>query len=201
MGLATAPKYTQRKINWQFKLKNFIFFNINGNIADLTQAFWAWKKALVLFYNLYYYNQEVAYFTNVLFAKEGAVLSTNFRQFKDTKRKLWPNSFFFSSLSYNQITDQIFVKVADSGLQIAVITDTNTHKRTIHFLQKIHTFTIGITSLNSQPWDFSFSIPAISNSFLSQFTLFNLSLVSYRLAAVHSLKNNLQNFKQLCNFL
>ena len=187
------------RTNFSAKTSLFNILNPHVGLANTQASFNKWKKALNLIQNLLFFDIQIFFFTSFIFSKESALLNRELTSSNFFKKNLLEPSYFFSSLAYSSISNIIYQRYLNNYLAITVILNSTVHKHLTSLLKKNNSFIIGISSSESSPWTFSYPVPILTNSFVTQSFFLNLTLSMIKVTNFLKKTNSLRIWSQILN--
>lgn len=76
------------------------------------------------------------------------------------------SSIFFQPNKLNDKFPKIFKFLRINGFHTAIVYDTNYHKKTVYYLQRLSFFSIGIVPANLPKYTLNVSLPTLNDSLL-----------------------------------
>lgn len=151
----------------QLLTKDITFINISSYYKR-------WINTTNLLLNIFYNNQSMLIFGNKIFKDE--ILSINW-SYNLLDYKLFKQSapfFFWNDVNYGLSSEAIFKKFKNKEINFLFILDLKIHEKSTYFFNKSNIFSIGLVSVNNNPWLVSYPIPVFSNNLFIQYYFLSL---------------------------
>ena len=149
----------------------------SGNFTSIRLLYCIYKNFNKLVYNMLYYNLKILSFGNSIFRQEILAMNWNFFSHYYSLFKLANSSIFFQPNKLNDKFPKIFKFLRINGFHTAIVYDTNYHKKTVYYLQRLSFFSIGIVPANLPKYMLNVSLPILNDSLLMH--LFTIRLFTY----------------------
>lgn len=199
----TFVKATEMLFHQWFKLNSTSPSNFNRYLKSTSQVlvapvtssnecfnikalFSRWVNTFHLLFTLFTYRCAVTTFSSAIFADEVNALNYFGSNFNYKLFRYVQPCFYFTEPSYGLSSLLVFTKLLQGNLDVGIITDVNTHDKTLFYLQSINTYTIGLVPTNYNQWTFSYPIPTTLESFLAQYFFLKWLHLTKQLASVES---------------
>jgi len=151
--------------------------NGNGGFTNLKLFFSLYKKFIYMLYHLFYYNITNLIFSSNIFKEE--TCSLNWSNLSD-KLFIWKYNYYSIFYRQTKLDDRlpsVFNIFKSSGISSSIIVDTLYHNKTIYYLRRSQFYTLGLVEGNNTKYIVDASLPALSESILTQ--LFFIRTILY----------------------
>jgi hypothetical protein len=142
-------------------------------LIDIKKFFSRWKDSFDLIFHIFYYKAVPVVFSSPYFKNETLALNWNYTQFDIN---LWRYYFPFLTFKPNKYNSQVlyyFNKLATSNVDFFIVSDCAYHHKTTYYIRKKKLYSIGLVSINLDPWIVTYPIIGFFDSYVSQFFFLN----------------------------
>lgn len=178
---------------------NFFFFkNSKGApyLINVNKVMARWSDFFNLMLNLYLNNLAPLLYSSPFFKVETLSLNWTLNLWDINSWKLTYPHFIFKTNYFSQKTGFFYKKLREWGYTLYIVSDCIYHYKNMYFFRKNGFYTIGLLSLNINPWLVTYPVIASSNSYLNQ--IFFLQALIYSQKKAFLLQFFF--FKKLWNF-
>jgi len=178
-------RFMFKNINFFFKshTKFKSFFNLTSRVGllqiDFKIYFHRWLNGNLLLINIFYFNLTLLVLGNKFLWRETLTLNWLHYDFSASLFSTLRNKFFFKDHNPNTRTDIIFEKLRVLNPDAFLVINSSSHKANLFFLRRSGIFTLGFTSIDTNPWLLSYPIPVFNQNLVVQYFLFQLVLFSF----------------------
>jgi hypothetical protein len=146
------------------------------------QFFFArWKQGVQLLTNVFFLTSNYIMFGTEFFKKETLAFGWFNNYHNVDLWKFVSPYLIFKTPTINHTTNSFFFKLKKFCIDCTLIYDSYYHFKTLYYLNKYNFFTVGLSHSRMNPWIFSYSFFALTDSILTQtafFYIVNFSLQS-----------------------
>lgn len=160
--------YTALSLLGTFSVKNKII------LTDPTKIIKRWHDAYLILLNVFYFNTVPLIFSIPNFKKEVSALNWNFTKLDINTWKYILPFFIFKLNRLNTKIEFFFEKLKASDLTFFIITDVNYHNKIVHYSNWHKNYSLGLVDGQTNPWQISFPVVVLSNTFFMQFFFLKL---------------------------
>ena len=148
----------------------FFFKNSKGSsyVINLNKVMSRWIDFFNLSLNMYLFHLNPLVYSSPFFKAETLALNWNLNIWDVRSWKYTYPHFIFKTNYFSQTTKFFYNKLAELDYDLFVVTDCLYHFKNLYFFKKNYFYTIGLITLNINPWVVSYPIIASSNSYLNQ---------------------------------
>lgn len=129
-----------------------------------------------LLFNVLYFNMKVLSFGNSVFRQEICALNWDYLTPYLYLHKFNKLSIFFQPNRLNDKFPKIFRFFKTNGFHASIVYDSNYHKRTVYYLQRLSFYSIGIIPANMPKYTLNVSLPTLNDSLLMHLFMMRLFL-------------------------
>lgn len=148
----------------------FFFKGLKGApcLININKVMARWSDFFNLTLNLYLMDLHPFIYSSPFFKDETLSLNWSLNIWDTRSWKLTYPYFIFKANYFSQRTGFFYNKLAESDYNLFIISDCLYHYKNLYFFKKNKFYTIGLVSLNINPWIVNYPIIASSNSYLNQ---------------------------------
>jgi hypothetical protein len=162
----------------------------SGNFISLRLLFQVYKSFNSLLFSVLYYNIKLLSFGNSVFRQDISAINWSYISYYSSVFKFNNLSIFFQPNKLNDKFPKAFKFLKMNGFHTSVVYDSNYHKRTIYYLQRLSFFSIGIIPANMPKYTLNVSLPTLNDTLL-------MHLYMLRLFVKTKQKSDNKSFKSL----
>lgn len=162
----------------------------SGNFISLRLLFQVYKTFNSLLFSVLYYNIKLLSFGNSVFRQDISAINWSYISYYSSIFKFNNLSIFFQPNKLNDKFPKAFKFLKMNGFHTSVVYDSNYHKRTIYYLQRLSFFSIGIIPANMPKYTLNVSLPTLNDTLL-------MHLYMLRLFVKTKQKSDNKSFKSL----
>jgi hypothetical protein len=167
-----------------YKYKLFYIQNFKNElvIIDAKKIFHRWQDSLELLHNVFFYNFHSIVFSSPIFKNETLALNWYDNNFDILLWKYYFPFFIFKLQKYNAKSGFFFEKLASLGISFYLVVDCFYQYKNLFYLKKKNYYTVGLVSINVDPWLVTYPIIGFFENSILQFFFFKLLIVMRRQA-------------------
>lgn len=158
-------------VHREFRIMFMSGANSNSKISLLSarRIYQRWIKANNLLSNLFFSNSSVQVLANKTFIEESLVFNWHY-SYKNYKVFKFTQPFFlFKDAAHGGYIHSAIRLILQDKIDWLLVSDLDSHRNLIQYLQKVSFFLIGLCPVNYSPWSVSYPIPVYSDSKLTQY--------------------------------
>jgi hypothetical protein len=149
-------------------------------MIDSTKIFHRWRDGLELLYNVFFYNFNSIIFSSPNFKNETLALNWNNNHFDMNLWKYYYPFFIFKLHKYNNRSGFFFEKLSNSDINFFIIVDCFYQYKNLFYLKKKNYYSVGLVSINIDPWIVTYPIIGFFENFVIQLFFFKLLILMQR---------------------
>lgn len=164
---------------------NFFFFrNSKGTpyLINMNKVMARWSDFFNLTLNLYFNNIPLLLYSSPFFKVETLAFNWTLNLWDINSWKLTYPHFIFKINHFSQRTGFFYKKLREWGYTSFIVSDCIYHYKNMYFFRKNGFYTVGLLSLNVNPWLVTYPVIASSNSYLNQIFFLQSLIYSQRKA-------------------
>ena len=148
----------------------FFFKNSKGSscLIDVYKVMNRWVDFFNLSINLYLMDLNPFIYSSPFFKNETLSLNWNLKKWDLLSWKLTYPYFIFKTNYFSQKTNFFYEKLREEDCSMILVSDCLYHYKNLYFFKKNNFYTIGLVTLNVNPWIVTYPVFASSNSYLNQ---------------------------------
>jgi len=160
-----------------------------------------WTHAYNLILNIFFKQLSLVAFSTKVFRKEVTSFNWSYDQrytlIDNSLFKRASNFIFFKNARYGLFTRLMSLERESQDFQLSFVTDIKYHEKTIFFLRRFGSYTLGVVPFNMDPWLVSYCIPISTNNIMIELFFFKFLSFLRQYAALKSYNNSHELWKQL----
>lgn len=160
---------------YAYQKKSIIIFDSNKILNK-------WENSYNLLLNIFFYSYYPIVLSNYWHKNTSMSLNWFFNKWELSFWKYMFPFFFYKKTIYSEKSDYFFYQLKKKTNKFIIITDCSYHYPKLFYLKKHDFYSLGLTSIDVNPWSVSYPIFMFVNSFLIQSFFFKLIIYSYKLS-------------------
>jgi len=166
--------HNQFRANPSSKLFYIKYMKKDLVILDTKKFFIRWKDTFDLIFSVFYYKFNPIVFGSPYFKNEILALNWNYNHFDINLWRYYFPFLIFKPNKYNAKVSYYFDKLTAADVDFFIISDCAYHYKMTYYIRKKKLYSIGLVSLNAEPWVVTYPIIGFFDSYVTQFFFFKL---------------------------